>query len=217
MKIAFASLTFFAVVSVFAQDKPQDIPKNELPAKAPCVVCTVTGFMPGDLTPVAGVMYKGKAYYFCQKEEVATFRKDPEAFVAPVLPRPMAAFGLTDTAGKLWNADAFKGKTVLIDFWATWCVPCKELAPELDKLYAKHKAEGLELLSVATMDKKNAFDKFVRANPFDHPVLFDTKKLNETWHVVGVPAVFLLKDGQVVAQWIGVIKPEVIEAAISHS
>ena len=82
MKRVFSILLLLSVAcAVFAQDKPQDIPKNQLPAKAPCVVCTVTGFMPGDLTPVAGVMYKGKAYYFCQKEEVATFRKDPEALL----------------------------------------------------------------------------------------------------------------------------------------
>ena len=205
---------FALSVAVFAQDKPQDVPKNQLPAKASCVVCTVTGFMPGDLKPVAGVMYKGKAYYFCQRDEVGTFKKDPEAFVTPILPRPMTAFDLTDTSGNNWNANAFNNKLVLIDYWATWCVPCRELAPELDALHAKYKPQGLQFLSVATMDQKKDFNKFIAQHPFDHPVLFDDKGLNKTWHVVGVPDVFLVKDGQVVAQWLGVVKREAVEEAI---
>jgi thiol-disulfide isomerase/thioredoxin len=204
----------FIAVSALAQDKPQDIVKNQLPAKAPCVVCTVTGFMPGDLVPVAGVMYKGHAYYFCQKSEVATFKKDPEAFVAPVLPRPMPSFDLVDQQNNKWNASVFKSKLVLIDFGASWCLPCKELAPELEKIYLKLKSRGLELLSVDTLDKKNDFDRLVRPNPTDHPVLFDDRKLNATWHVVGVPAVFLINNGQVVAQWLGVISPDVVEGEV---
>jgi thiol-disulfide isomerase/thioredoxin len=201
-------------LSIMAQAKPQDIPRAELPKQAPCVVCTITGFMPGDLVPVAGVRYKGKAYYFCQKEEVATFKKDPEAFVDPVLPRPMPSFELSDLSKKKWDSSAFKGKFILIDFGASWCAPCKELAPELDKLYSAYKAQGLELLSVDTMDKKADFDKFVKPMAADHPVLFDDKKLNESWHVVGVPAVFLVKNGNIVAQWLGVVKPEAVESAV---
>lgn len=216
MKRAFLLLFLLAsIVAACAQEKPQTIAKKDLPAKAPCVVCTVTGFMPGDLVPVAGVMYRGKAYYFCQTDEVATFRKDPEAFLPPVLPRQMPPFDLQDTQGHRWNADAFKNKLVLIDFWATWCAPCKELAPQLDALHSKYK--GLEMLSVATLDKKRDFDRFVAKNPFNHPVLFDSKSTNLPWHVVGVPAVFLVKDGQVVAQWIGVVKPEAVEFAIIQS
>lgn len=217
MKAAVAFLVSLITVVALAQEKPQDIAKDQLPAKAPCVVCTVTGFMPGDLTPVAGVMYKGKAYYFCQKDEVATFKRDPEAFVTPILPRPMPSFDLKDTNEKTWDSAAFKGKLVLIDYWATWCVPCKELAPELDKVYADNKNKGLEFLSVATMDKKSDFEKFIHKNAFDHPVLFDNKGLNKSWHVVGVPEVFLVKDGQVIAQWLGVVKPGVVADAVKQN
>src|SRR5687768_9894402 len=151
-----------ASMSAIAQDKPQDIPKKDLPKTAVCLMCSGHG----EEKPAGGVAYKGKSYFFCNTKEIAAFKKDPEAHVPPVLPRDMRAFEIKDMAGKTWDAEAMKGKLVLIDFWATWCGPCKEMFPALDKLHAKYKDRGFELLSVSVDQKKADLDKFLKSHKF---------------------------------------------------
>lgn len=193
--------TLFAVV-LLTQDKPTDIPKGELPKAAICVVCTANGAGHEEERPAAGVMYKGVAYYFCSSKEVAEFKKDPESWIPLPLPRAMAKFDLVDMGGKTWNPEAFKEKVVLIDFWATWCGPCKQVKPLVAALAKKHK--GLTVLSVSIDEKRSELDKFLKKESFDGPVLHDSKQVWAGWRVKAIPAVFLVKNGQVVAQWTGV-------------
>lgn len=192
------------------QEKPLDIPKTELPAKAECLLCDGHGLE----KPVGGVRYKGKTYFFCNSKEIAEFKKDPEAHVPPVLPRPMPPFDLADELGGNWNAGAMTGKLVLIDFWATWCGPCKEMFPTLEKLHAAYAPRGFEILSVSIDEKRPDLDKFLKSKKFPNPVLHDTKQTWAAWGVRSIPAVFLVKDGQVIAQWKGKAKRESLEAAI---
>lgn len=208
--------TLLAIVTLVGlpQDQPQDIAKKELPKEAECAVCVATGESHGKEKPAAGVMYKGKSYYFCSGKEVATFKKDPEAFLPPVLPRPMPALELTDLSGKVWNADVMKGKVVFIDYWATWCVPCKAMFPILDKLYARYKDRGFELLSVSVDQKKPDLDKYLKGHSFPNPVLHDTSGVFAKWGVRTIPAAFLVKDGQIVAQWSGKQSEKTLDEAI---
>lgn len=195
------------------QDKPVDVPKAEWPAKADCLLCAGEH---GLEKPAGAVRYKGATYFFCNTKEVAEFKKDPEAYIPPVLPRPMAAFGLTDEAGKMWNLESMKGKLVLIDFWATWCGPCKEMFPILDKLHAAYSPKNFEILSVSIDEKRADLDKYLKSKKFPNPVLHDTKQTWAAWGVRSIPAMFLVKDGQVVAQWKGKAKKEALEAEIKE-
>lgn len=188
---------------VMAQDKPTPIPAKDLPDSAVCAVCSTLGSMMEPAKPVAGVMYHGKAYYFHDKAMLGTFMKDPDSYSDPVLPRPMPAFDLKDMTGQEYKAEDFKGKVVLVDFWATWCVPCRQTKTDLEDIYAKHKADGLVLLSVDTDQQKKPLDKFLKNNAFSNPVLYDNKRTFAAWHVTTIPAVFLVKDGQVIGQWTG--------------
>ncbi len=204
-----------ALVSMsVAQDTPTDIVKSDLPKQAECVVCASSGEAHGMERPAAGVMYKGKPYYFCNKKEVGAFKKNPDSFAPLVLPREMPEFGLSDTTGKVWDAEAMKGKLVLIDFWATWCGPCKEMLPVLDKLHSKYKDKGFELLSVSVDQKKADLDRFLKSHPFPNPVVHDTAGVYAKWGVRLIPAAFLVKDGKIVAQWVGVVKEEDMNAKI---
>ncbi len=208
-------LLFTTILS--AQSTPVDIPKADLPKSAHCVVCESDGQNHGMEKPAAGVLYQGKTYYFCNVKEVASFRKDPEAYMPPVLPRAMPAFDLNDLSGKRWNSAEFKGKTVLVDFWATWCVPCREVKPIVEKVRAKYAAKGFNVLSVSIDEKRTALDQFLVKNKFAGPVLHDTSQTWATWGVKSIPALFLVRDGQIVAQWRGKQTEKTLSAAVEKA
>jgi thiol-disulfide isomerase/thioredoxin len=203
-----------AGLAIAIQDKPQDISKKDLPKAAECVVCISNGGEHGMEKPAAGVMYKGKEYYFCNGKEVAEFKNDPEAYMPPIIPRHAPEFGLKDESGKVWDAEAMKGKLVLVDYWATYCVPCKKMFPILDKLYAKYKDAGLEILSVTVDPKRADLDKYLKSRKFPNPVVHDTVGNFGKWGVRVIPATFLVKDGKIVTQWRGEIKEKDLAAAI---
>jgi thiol-disulfide isomerase/thioredoxin len=189
-----------ALVSLgWSQDKPQDIPKKDLPSKGKCLMCVDEG----EEKLAGGVMYKGKAYYFCNTKEIAAFKKDPETYAPSEEPREAPTFAMTDTAGKLWDAEAMKGKLILIDFWATWCKPCIAMMPALDKVHAKYKSRGFEILSVNIDQDRALFEGFLKKHKFPNPVLYDAEHLWQKWNIRTIPATFLIKDGKVVAQWVG--------------
>lgn len=206
------SVLFFALIG--AQDVPVDIPKAELPKAEHCVVCSSNGEDHGAEKPAAGVRYKGKNYYFCNTKEVAAFKKDPEGFMPPVLPRPMPKFDLADLTGKDWNEETLQGKVVLIDYWATWCVPCREMKPIVDRVRKQFLDKGFEVLSVSIDEKRGELDKFLKKNKFDNPVLHDQKQTWANWRVRVVPSFFLLKDGQIIAQWNGKIVEKILREAV---
>jgi thiol-disulfide isomerase/thioredoxin len=197
-------------LAVFAQDTPQDIAKKDLPKLAKCFICTDDG----DEKPAGGVMYKGKAYYFCNANEIKAFKKDPEAYIPAVVPREMPAFELKDETGKLWNADAMKGKLVLIDFWATWCKPCIAMFPMVHKLREKNASKGFEVLSVSIDESRPELDKFLKKHSFSNPVLHDTAKTWNAFSIKLIPAMYLVRDGKIVAQWIGKTSEKELAAAI---
>ncbi len=209
----FLSLTLLT----FNQDIPTDIPKSELPKSAECVICTANGAGHGSEKPVAGVMFKGKPYYFCNAKEVEAFKKEPDLYMPPIIPRPMPEFSLSDMSGKLWNAESLSQKLVLIDYWATWCEPCKKLMPVLEKLHKKYQSKGFELLSVSIDEKRDDLEKFLTKKKFSNPVIHDQSQTFGKWGVRVIPTTFLVKDGQIVGQWTGVTKESELDTAISKN
>ena len=115
-------------------------------------------------------------------------------------------FVLKDLAGKETRLSSFKGTVVLLEFWATWCPPCKDAIPDMEKLYHKYHGKGFTILGV-TMDSDADADKvarFTSSHGISYPVLFADDEVPSTYNVVSVPVTFVIdKEGRITASYIG--------------
>jgi thiol-disulfide isomerase/thioredoxin len=86
------------------------------------------------------------------------------------MPPPCAA---VDNKGATVNFDAYKGKVLLIDFWATWCPPCKKSMPFLNNLRNQHLKEGFEILAINVDENSEDAKNFLKENPVDYTMAYD--------------------------------------------
>jgi peroxiredoxin len=112
-----------------------------------------------------------------------------------------ADFTLTDLTGKSWTLQSLHGKVVLVNFWATWCPPCRKEMPDLDALYRKFKDKGLVVLAISD-------EEVVKVKPFlaernlAFPILLDPgRKINDLFRIDGIPKTFIYdREGKLAAQ-----------------
>jgi peroxiredoxin len=110
-------------------------------------------------------------------------------------------FTLTDLQGTPWHLRDLKGKVVLVNFWATWCPPCRKEMPDLQALYDKYRHQGFLVLSISDEDAAKV-QPFIRERNITYPVLLDPgRKVNETFQVEGIPKSFVYnREGKLAAQ-----------------
>jgi thiol-disulfide isomerase/thioredoxin len=113
-------------------------------------------------------------------------------------------FSLPDMKGDSLRLSSMKGKVFLLDFWASWCGPCRYSNKNLVKLYSKYKPNGFEILSVSLDDNKHDWMKAVNKDKITWLQIIDSRgwdaRSAEKWQVNAIPASFLIdKDGNVVA------------------
>ncbi len=109
-------------------------------------------------------------------------------------------FTLTDRNGKSWTRSALKGKVVLVNFWATWCPPCRKEMPDLDALQTRFK-DRLVILGISD-EKGETVDAYLKAHPVGYPVLLDPgRTVNDRYKVDGIPKNLVYdRQGRLVAQ-----------------
>ncbi len=177
------------------------------PKTAVCLVCKVTEGE-AEAEPVKAVRtYEGTEYGFCSEKCAKAFDADPAAYVPATFPRPAPAFNLKSLSGSAISNESLKGKVVLLDFWATWCVPCRKSMPELQAMHAKYVERGFSVVGISIDEGGMAkVKKFVTSKKFTYPMAVDSET-NPAWdayRVKAVPAAFLIdRSGQIVAQWTG--------------
>jgi peroxiredoxin len=114
--------------------------------------------------------------------------------------RASADLSLLDLNGKPWTLSHLRGEVVLVNFWATWCPPCRKEIPDLSALYTQFETQGLVILGISdeTADK---VAPFVQAHHVPYPVLLDPgRKVYDLFSVEGIPESFLYdRDGKLVA------------------
>jgi peroxiredoxin len=136
------------------------------------------------------------------------FTKDDEQYRAAMArletddhKREHAEFTLKDLTGKTWTFAELRGKVVLVNFWATWCPPCRKEMPDLEALYERFAPQGLVILGIS--DEETAkVEPFIRERKVTFPVLLDPgRKVNEMFVVEGIPKTFVYdREGKLVAQ-----------------
>lgn len=110
--------------------------------------------------------------------------------------------------------DASKGKVVLVNFWATWCPPCREELPELMRLRERYSEDQLVVLGVSVDDNTGLVKKFMRDTPFNYPVYWRTPELLAAYQVNGVPyTVVYDRQGHMADDMVG-YQPGKVEAVV---
>lgn len=115
--------------------------------------------------------------------------------------RQQANFTLTDLEGKSWTLKNLQGKVVLVNFWATWCPPCRKEMPDLDALYKQFRKQGLVILAISDEDAAKV-KPFIAEKGISYTVLLDpSRKVNTLFNVMGIPKMFVYdRSGKLVAE-----------------
>jgi thiol-disulfide isomerase/thioredoxin len=106
------------------------------------------------------------------------------------------------SAGELLDLAAFRGKVVYLDFWASWCAPCRESFPWMNRLQGELGHDGLLVIAVNVDRERAAADRFLREHPAQFRIVYDPDgTLPERYGVRGMPTSFLIdRNGQVQAR-----------------
>ena len=119
--------------------------------------------------------------------------------------QPAPDFALQTPSGKTVRLADLRGKVVLIDFWATYCGPCKDSVPALERLHRDKKAAGLEVVGISEDSFVDAVPAFVAEHKMTYTVVLDLEQTaGEAYSLRGLPQAFLVdREGNVAAKWFG--------------
>ena len=105
-------------------------------------------------------------------------------------------FSVKDLDGKSLSLEKYKGKVVLLDFWATWCGPCRSEMPKVISLYNKYHNKGFEIIGISLDESKSALEKYITDNKMEWPQYFEGTKwqnsLAKKYGIRSIPATFVL-------------------------
>ena len=132
-------------------------------------------------------------------------------------PRSLA-FTLKDLDGKEVSLSAYKSKVLLINFWATWCVPCRTEIPGFIDLYNRYRGRGLEVVGISVDEPASLVRPYARQMKMNYPVLLEQDHaVHEAYGLVGLPTTIIIShDGTRCEQYVGFTRRSTFEAAIKR-
>jgi thiol-disulfide isomerase/thioredoxin len=117
--------------------------------------------------------------------------------------QPAPAFSLPLRGGTApLGLDKLRGQIVMVNFWASWCEPCRKEFPLLDQIYKKYKAAGFTLVGVNVEPEAKDAESFIAKTPVTFPIVFDKDSaVSKLYHVAGMPTTVLI-DRKGVLRWV---------------
>lgn len=107
--------------------------------------------------------------------------------------RPAPDFALPRIDGGQLQLSSYRGKVVLLDFWATWCVPCREETPHFVEMQERYKDRGLQIIGVSMDDSPDPVRTFYKQFHINYPVVMGTAETGSAYGgVLGLPIAFLI-------------------------
>ena len=161
------------------------------------------------LLPVAGLL--GLLAY--------GFRTDPRAIPSPLVGRPAAPFSLALFDGTRFQLAQQRDKIVIVNFWASWCIPCREEAPVLEATWRAYRDKGVLFVGVNIQDSEEAARAFLREFGITYPNGPDPGgRIAIEYGVYGIPETFFIgRGGRILAKQIGAIGPERLATSLDAS
>ena len=114
---------------------------------------------------------------------------------------PAPAFTLESREGRQVSLAELKGQVVMINFWASWCGPCRKEFPALDQIYAKYKPMGFTLVAINVESERADAEKFLATTPATFPILFDPENVVSGKYGVSAMPTTILVDRQGLVRW----------------
>jgi cytochrome c biogenesis protein CcmG, thiol:disulfide interchange protein DsbE len=112
------------------------------------------------------------------------------------------AVTLIDLGGNAFNLSSYKGKVLLINFWAAWCAPCRGEIPQFTALQDKYGSQGFQTVGISLDDAESTLRDFCRESKVNYPIVMGNQKIAEAFGgVLGLPTTFLIgRDGRIHAK-----------------
>jgi thiol-disulfide isomerase/thioredoxin len=126
-------------------------------------------------------------------------------------------FKVKEIGGREISSATLKGKVAIIDFWATWCPPCRKEIPHFNRLYEKYRDQGLVIVGLALDEDEAAVRRFNQQLPIRYPVALASKEVQQLFGGIEVyPTAFLVsREGEVIKKYLGYTYPDELERDVS--
>ncbi len=160
------------------------------------------------------VIAVGLGLYLLNRRENISPRLGLASAEHPLAPE----FSLSTLSGEKLKLSDYRGKVVLLDFWATWCAPCREEVPHFVALQNQYRDQGLQIIGVAMDDGPEPVREFYRQFHMNYPVVMGNAKTGELFGgVLGLPIAFLIgRDGRIYSRHIGATDIALLDREIKH-
>jgi len=117
-------------------------------------------------------------------------------------------FTLTDLDGNEISLSDFNGKVLILNFWATWCPPCREEIPDFVEVYDEYESEDVQFIGVSNEDI-STLRSFVEDYNISYPILIDDENIMGKWGISAIPTTFVFdKNGQIISKSVGMMTRE---------